>query len=301
MRFPFLSILISLSVTVGVGVGLAACQRSDLANTTVDDPEVELPDTLSAEEQSAFAVDLERYQEMAGGRLDTVDMLGRADDAAWHVQVLNYRTDLIAMTYATWFSGPDSATFLAADGQPHLEDNLGNVYNGVVIPTNPRFKVDSGTTAVGVYVFTPEVDTRADSLTLFINDSTSPKIRVGPFGIFHDHASSPGPLSTGISNALSPYQLEMVSWRCSKEGGYVRVNGEVRNISNEVLEDVEVVGSFRSADGTLVTSGSATIDFNPLLPGQSSAFEARAEDDPEVSDCNVTFRKVGGEIRARIP
>ncbi len=300
MRFPFFSILISL--LIAVGVSFTACQQSDPANTTVDDPEVELPDTLSAEEQSAFAVDLKRYQEMAGGRLDTVDMLGRADDAAWHVQVLNYRTDLIAMTYATWFSGADSAALLAADGQPHLEDNLGNVYNGVVIPSNPRFKVDSGTTAVGVYVFTPEVDTRADSLTLFINDSTSPTIRVGPFGIFHDHASSPGPLATGISSGLAPYQLEMLSWRCSKEGGYVRVNGEVRNISDEPLEDVEVVGSFRSADGTLVKSGSAMIDFNPLLPGQSSAFEARAEDDPEVSDCNVTFRKLGGgEIRARIP
>ncbi len=82
----------------------------------------------------------------------------------------------------------------------------------------------------------------------------------------------------------------------------MRVNGEVRNISNEPLEDVEVVAGFRSADGRLVKSGSALIDFNPLLPGQSSAFEARAEDDPEVSDCNVAFRKPGGEeIRARIP
>jgi hypothetical protein len=68
------------------------------------------------------------------------------------------------------------------------------------------------------------------------------------------------------------------------------------------LENVEVVASFSSADGTLVKSGSALIDFNPLLPGQSSAFEARAEDDPEVSNCNYIFRKLGGEeIRARIP
>jgi hypothetical protein len=37
------------------------------------------------------------------------------------------------------------------------------------------------------------------------------------------------------------------------------------------LENVEVVASFSSADGTLVKSGSALIDFNPLLPGQSSA------------------------------
>jgi hypothetical protein len=300
MRFPFLSILMALMFATGLG--LAACQRSDPANTTVDDPGAELPDTLSAEEQLAFAIDLERYQEMANGRLDTVDMLGRAEDTAWHVQVLNYRTDLIAMTYATWYSGPDSAALMAVDDQPHLEDNLGNVYSGVAIPSNPRFKVDSGTTAAGVYVFTPAVDTRADSLTLFINDSTPPVIRVGPFGIFHDHTSGLSQLSTGMSSGLSSYKLEIVSLRCSKEGGYVRVNGEVRNISSESLEDVEVVASFSSADGTLVKSGSALIDFNPLLPGQSSAFEARAEDDPEVSNCNYIFRKLGGEeIRARIP
>jgi hypothetical protein len=221
-------------------------------------------------------------------------MLGRAEDAAWHVQVLNYRTDLIAMTFAAVYSGPDSVALMAADDQPHLEDNLGNVYSGVAIPSNPRFKVDSGTTAAGVYVFTPAVDTRADSLTLLI--------RVGPFGIFHDHTSGLSQLSTGISSGLSSYKLEIVSLRCSKEGGYVRVNGEVRNISSEPLENVEVVASFSSADGTLVKSGSALIDFNPLLPGQSSAFEARAEDDPEVSNCNYIFRKLGGEeIRARIP
>ncbi len=300
MRVRLLSMFTWL--VIAGGVGFVACQQDDPATTTVDDPETEIPDTLSTEEQAAFSVDLGRYVEMSDGRLDTVDMLGRAGDAAWHVQVLNYRTDLIAMTYATWYDGPDGAALIAADGQPHLEDNLGNVYNGVVIPSNPRFKIDSGTTAVGVYVFTPAVRTTADSLTLFINDSTPPTIRVGPFGIFHDHTSRSGPLSTGISGGLSSYQLEMVSWRCSKETGYVRVNGEVRNISGEPLEDVEVVASFSSADGTLVKSGSALIDFNPLLPGQSSAFEARAEDDPEVSDCNVAFRKLGGgEIRARIP
>jgi hypothetical protein len=272
-----------MSLLFAAGTGFTACQRSDPANPTVDDAEAELPDTLSAEEQLAFAIDLERYREMADGRLDTVDMLGRAEDAAWHVQVLNYRTDLIAMTFAAVYSGPDSVALMAADDQPHLEDNLGNVYSGVAIPSNPRFKVDSGTTAAGVYVFTPAVDTRADSLT-FINDSTPPVIRVGPFGIFHDHTSGLSQLSTGISSGLSSYKLEIVSLRCSKEGGYVRVNGEVRNISSEPLENVEVVASFSSADGT------------------SSAFEARAEDDPEVSNCNYIFRKLGGEeIRARIP
>jgi hypothetical protein len=134
-----------MALMFATGLGLAACQRSDPANTTVDDPGAELPDTLSAEEQLAFAIDLERYQEMADGRLDTVDMLGRAEDTAWHVQVLNYRTDLIAMTYATWYSGPDSAALMAVDDQPHLEDNLGNVYSGVAVLRSPAIHVSRST------------------------------------------------------------------------------------------------------------------------------------------------------------
>ncbi|MFN2383689.1 MAG: hypothetical protein ABR559_05430 [Gemmatimonadota bacterium] len=148
------------------------------------------PDTLTSQEQSAFAVDPLRYTEMQDGRLDTVDMISRADDAAWHAQAMNYTPNFIAMTYAAWHSGPDSVANFAADGQPRLEDNLGNVYRGLTVPNNPRIKVEAGTTAVGVYVFNPQLAAGADSLTLFLNDSTAPVIRVGPFGV--EHSSSEG-------------------------------------------------------------------------------------------------------------
>ena len=145
-----------------------------------------LPDTLTSGEQSGFAVELDRFPEMQGGRLDTVDMIERRDDAAFHVQILNYGPEYTALTYAAWYTGPDSAVMFAADDQPRLVDDLGNVYRGIVIPDNPRFEVETGTTAVGVYVFRPVLAPQADSLTLFVNDSTPPVLEVGPFGVQHE-------------------------------------------------------------------------------------------------------------------
>ncbi|MGH7573040.1 MAG: hypothetical protein ACREMK_14540 [Gemmatimonadota bacterium] len=171
-----------LAALVGLGM---ACGRGEPAGEPA--PEADsLADTLTSTEQQSFAVDLDRYHEMQGGRLDTVDMVARGGDAAFQVQVLNYTGDYTALTYAAWYSGADSTVMFAADGQPRLEDEIGNVYRGVVIASNPRFEVATGTTAVGVYVFRPAVASEADSLTLYVNDSTPPVLRVGPFGVRHD-------------------------------------------------------------------------------------------------------------------
>ncbi|HET6341965.1 MAG TPA: hypothetical protein VFG78_07255 [Gemmatimonadota bacterium] len=166
----------------------AACDRGAPADEAAP-ADTALPDTLTAEEQSGFAVELDRFREMQGGRLDTVDMIARGDDAAFHVQILNYGPEYTALTYAAWYTGPDSVVMFAADDQPRLVDDLGNVYRGIVIPDNPRFEVETGTTAVGVYVFRPVLAAQADSLTLFVNDSTPPVLRVGPFGVRHDATS----------------------------------------------------------------------------------------------------------------
>lgn len=166
---------------------LGACDRGTPGDEAAP-ADTALPDTLTSAEQSDFAVELDRYQEMQGGRLDTVDMIARSDDAAFHVQVLNYGPGYTALTYAAWYTGPDSAVMFAADDQPRLVDDLGNVYRGIVIPDNPRFEVATGTTAVGVYVFRPVLAQEADSLTLMVNDSTPPVLRIGPFGVYHEAA-----------------------------------------------------------------------------------------------------------------
>jgi hypothetical protein len=147
-------------------------------------------DSLSAEEEAQFAVDPTRFPEMQDGRLDTVDMQTRVPTgsdhiALWHVQAVNYTTDFIAITYAFGHDGPDSVAYFAVDHQPRLRDNLGNVYEGTLVAENPRLESAQGTMSVGVFLFQPALAAGADSLTLYVNDSTPPVIRVGPWGVNH--------------------------------------------------------------------------------------------------------------------
>lgn len=169
-----------------------------LTAAACDDREAEPAADVAADSAAAanpFWVDPAQYDEMASGRLDTVDMTARAADAAWQVQQMNYGDRWIGMTYAAWYTGPDSLVRFAEDGQPYLMDNLGNVYEGEMVGDNPRIKVETGTTAIGVFVFQPAIAAGADSLTLHVNDSTPPVLRVGPFGVRHD--APPGGVEVG--------------------------------------------------------------------------------------------------------
>jgi hypothetical protein len=177
----------------------AACEREDEAT----EPEPLPLDSLTAAEKSSFIVDVSRYPEMQDGRLDTVDMKGEVqtgpeDGAGWHVQAVNYTPNFIALTYVFFYTGPDSVTRFAADHQPRLVDDQGNVYEGMLLPDNPRLQIEANTTGMGVYLFEPALVEGADSLTLLINDSTAPAIRIGPWGVYHT------PADTGASLRLQP-------------------------------------------------------------------------------------------------
>lgn len=165
-----------------LAVAVAACGGDEGAGEPGDDEELSLTE-LSPEEETEFAVDPLRFPEMQDGRLDTVDAIGRGDDAAWHVQAIAYTEPYTSITYAAWYTGSEAEARFAADHQPYLEDENGNRYDGMAVPANPRIAVERETTAVGVYVFMPGVEADADSLTLFINDSTPPVIRIGPWSV----------------------------------------------------------------------------------------------------------------------
>lgn len=182
---------------IGIALWLAlACSGGTEAESELADDPVAL-DSVTAAEMERFALDPTRFPEMEGSALDTVDQTARSPtgDAAWHVQVLNYTTNHVAMTYAAWYTGPDSLVQFAADGQPYLIDDAGNRYDGVLTPDNPRLKVETDNTAVGVFAFGPGLSPAADSLTLYVNDSTAPVIRVGPWPVPRtaERATQPGP------------------------------------------------------------------------------------------------------------
>lgn len=174
---------------------ILAC--SDGAQEATDTAGQPIPhDSITASEMERFALDPRRFPEMEGtAPLDSIDMTARSagEDAAWHVQYLNYAAGHIAMTYAAWYTGPDSLVQFAADGQPYLVDNEGNRYDGVLTPDNPRIKIETDNTAVGVLTFGPGLSPLADSLTLHVNDSTAPVIRVGPWAVPSQAARAPQP------------------------------------------------------------------------------------------------------------
>ena len=108
--------------------------------------------------------------------------------------------------------------------------------------------------------------------------------------------SSRSPRTESSSRANAP-PLELLSFRCEKEYSYVFVSGEVKNVSSQKLKNVMAVGEFRASDGSLVKSEDALIDYNPILPGQSSPFKAGGTDNPAIKSCNISFKYLlGGTI-----
>lgn len=95
--------------------------------------------------------------------------------------------------------------------------------------------------------------------------------------------------------------LELVSQNCTGEYGYAIVSGQVKNISDTSLENVEVVAVALTEDGTQITSDSALIEYNPILPGQTSPFKAHMTYNPAMAKCGVlSFKELmGGTIQTK--
>jgi len=98
------------------------------------------------------------------------------------------------------------------------------------------------------------------------------------------------------SVASNPYEikLEVESWTWRTEHGFAIVEGEVKNISEERLNDVEVIVRFYTDDRVFITSASAMIDYQPILSNQTSAFTAYATYNPEMKSANIEFKELMG-------
>jgi len=88
--------------------------------------------------------------------------------------------------------------------------------------------------------------------------------------------------------------LELLSWSWGTSYGYATVKGQIKNISSKRLENVEAVASFYDKNHNFITSGSALIEYNPILPGQTSPFEAMETANPEMYSATVEFKFLSG-------
>lgn len=89
-------------------------------------------------------------------------------------------------------------------------------------------------------------------------------------------------------------QLVLESWTWSMDDNFVKASGEVTNVSDRPLENAEVQVTYRTADGTMVKSGDALVDYNPILAGQTSPFETIDTMNPEMNTASISFKELMG-------
>lgn len=100
--------------------------------------------------------------------------------------------------------------------------------------------------------------------------------------------------TTTTSTPLPAPPLELLSKRGEREYDYITVEGQVKNITAEPLEHVQVVIECHTADGTFVKSAESLISYDPLLPGQTSPFKAMTTDNPAIKTYRVSFKTMWG-------
>lgn len=97
------------------------------------------------------------------------------------------------------------------------------------------------------------------------------------------------------SQAPAEPLLEVKSWKFYNQYGFVHMEGEVANISGQRLESVTAVATYYDKDGTFITSDDTLIEYNPLMPGQTSPFEVLTTYNPAIEKGIVTFKYLFGE------
>jgi|SRR5919106_147245 hypothetical protein len=102
------------------------------------------------------------------------------------------------------------------------------------------------------------------------------------------------PTRSDPAPAPAPPRLHLLSFDCAVEHGYTYVRGEVKNLSSTPIEDLRIIGELRQADGTLVKTATAMVEYDPLMPGQSSPFEALTPHNPLATKCQPAFKTFWG-------
>lgn len=98
---------------------------------------------------------------------------------------------------------------------------------------------------------------------------------------------------------LASVSLIIESWSWSRSYDYAIAEGRVTNRTNKTLENIMAVVEFETSDGTFITSDDALLDYQVLLPGQSTPFKVYARYNPAMARARLTFREFwGGQVGA---
>lgn len=110
------------------------------------------------------------------------------------------------------------------------------------------------------------------------------------------------PPGTTSAPAPVPDALSLLTTRGyeSESGHYWYVEGQVKNLTNQPLKNVTAVATWYDDHGGFITTDDALIDYNPILPGQTSPFKTITRGNPAMSEFSVAFKSLlGGQIQMR--
>ena len=92
-------------------------------------------------------------------------------------------------------------------------------------------------------------------------------------------------------------KLELQSWHWYESYGHAIVEGEVKNISDESIKNVVVVATFYDSKGNFISYDSALIEYNPILPNQTSPFKVYVRWNYKMKKASIRFKEIiGGSI-----
>jgi hypothetical protein len=106
-------------------------------------------------------------------------------------------------------------------------------------------------------------------------------------------------ISSIKSNSSGPV-LELQSWHWGESYSYAIAEGTVKNISSERIKNVTAVVQYYDKNSGFITTADALIDYNPILPGQTSPFKAMAKWNPEMRRAGIEFKSLMGGTLSHI-
>lgn len=88
--------------------------------------------------------------------------------------------------------------------------------------------------------------------------------------------------------------LEILSYRNEREHGFIKVMGEVRNVSGSKIDNLMVTVTYYTSDGQMVRSDDALIEYNPIMNNQTSPFQTIGTDNPAIARYVLSFKVMFG-------
>ena len=119
-----------------------------------------------------------------------------------------------------------------------------------------------------------------------------------------DDSASSSAVEPASTPEESKPQLKLLSWHWqqSESDYYVEAEGQVKNLTGDNLESVEAVVTYYTKEGGFICSDSALVEYNPILPGQTSPFDVISTYNPKMKKAIVEFKYLlGGTLVTQYP